>query len=110
MRSPETVSVWSRSRLVEELVARAMLQCGTSPNVDSSAASVRLPVACDPACPSHGHAGGRRSRGVWFPEEQQSLADRRTLLSRSIVGATRFELNKPPWALEGDPVRPVFGM
>lgn len=52
---------------------------------------------------------GQTQPGVWFPEERGALADRRVLLQRAVEGSKRFVMNKPPWALETDPVQLGMG-
>ncbi|KAK9815837.1 hypothetical protein WJX72_010551 [[Myrmecia] bisecta] len=53
-------------------------------------------------------AGGTQP-GVWFPEQPEAMADRRRLLELSAEGTMRFELNRPPWALEDDPTQLGMG-
>lgn len=53
-------------------------------------------------------AGGTKP-GVWFPEESGAVSDRRAVLQEAAKGCQRFELNRPPWALAGDPVRLGLG-
>lgn len=53
-------------------------------------------------------AGGTQP-GVWFPEERGALGDRRALLAMASEGCSRFVLNKPPWAIESDPVQIGLG-
>lgn len=53
-------------------------------------------------------AGGTKP-GVWFPEEAGAVADRRAVLREAAAGCDRFEMNRPPWALERDPVRIGLG-
>ena len=53
---------------------------------------------------------GETQPGVWFPEERGAIQDRRALLQAAAEGAVRFELNRPPWALESNPTRLGFGM
>ena len=53
-------------------------------------------------------AGGT-APGVWYPEERGALEDRRALLQMASEGCSRFMLNKPPWAIESDPVQIGLG-
>lgn len=53
---------------------------------------------------------GETQPGVWFPEERGAVSDRRKLLQDAAEGTVRFELNRPPWALESNPVRVGMGM
>jgi hypothetical protein len=53
---------------------------------------------------------GETQPGVWFPEEREAIPDRRGLLQRAAEGTIRFELNRPPWALETTPKQLGFGM
>ena len=53
---------------------------------------------------------GETQPGVWFPEERSAISDRRALLAHAAEGTIRFELNRPPWALETNPKRLGFGM
>ena len=53
---------------------------------------------------------GETQPGVWFPEEREALQNRRALLQSSAEGCVRFELNRPPWALESAPRRLGFGI
>lgn len=53
-------------------------------------------------------SGGTKP-GVWFPEEPEAIADRRAVLQEAAAGCDRFELNRPPWALAGDPIRIGMG-
>lgn len=53
---------------------------------------------------------GETQPGVWFPEERQAVSDRRKLLKKAAEGTRRFELNRPPWALESNPTRLGFGI
>ena len=53
---------------------------------------------------------GETQPGVWFPEERGAISDRRALLAHAAEGTIRFELNRPPWALETNPTRLGFGM
>ena len=46
---------------------------------------------------------GQTAPGVWYPEEREAVQDRRLLLDLAAKGCERFELNRPPWALSGDP-------
>lgn len=43
---------------------------------------------------------GDSQAGVWFPEEKEAVRDRRAVLKHAAQGCSRFELNKPAWALE----------
>jgi hypothetical protein len=52
---------------------------------------------------------GETSPGVWSPEERGALRDRAALLAAAREGAARFAVNKPPWALETDPVQIGMG-
>ena len=54
-------------------------------------------------------AGGT-SPGVWFPEEQGALSDRRALLQMASEGTSQFILNKPLWEIESERVQLGFGM
>ncbi|KAK9827368.1 hypothetical protein WJX81_002139 [Elliptochloris bilobata] len=54
-------------------------------------------------------AGGTQP-GVWFPEQREAVPDRRGLLQMATDGAQRFELNRPPWAIESQPTQLGFGM
>ncbi len=47
---------------------------------------------------------------MWFPEEQGALSDRRALLQMAAEGTRKFVLNKPPWALETDPIQVGMGL
>lgn len=53
---------------------------------------------------------GETQPGVWFPEERGAVSDRRKLLQDAAEGTVRFELNRPPWALESNPTRLGMGM
>lgn len=53
---------------------------------------------------------GETQPGVWFPEERGAVSDRRKVLQAAAEGTTRFELNRPPWALESNPIRVGMGM
>ena len=53
---------------------------------------------------------GETQPGVWFPEEREALQNRKALLQSSAEGCVRFELNRPPWALESAPRRLGFGI
>ncbi len=53
---------------------------------------------------------GETQPGVWFPEEREALQNRMALLKASADGCVRFELNRPPWALESNPTRLGFGI
>ncbi|EIE27591.1 saccharopine dehydrogenase-like protein [Coccomyxa subellipsoidea C-169] len=53
---------------------------------------------------------GQTQPGVWFPEERGAVSDRRKLLQDAAEGTVRFELNRPPWALESNPIRVGMGM
>ncbi|CAL8463528.1 g3062 [Coccomyxa elongata] len=53
---------------------------------------------------------GETQPGVWFPEERGAVSDRRKLLQNAAEGTVRFELNRPPWALESNPTRLGMGM
>jgi hypothetical protein len=53
---------------------------------------------------------GNCQPGVWFPEEPEALADRRTVLKESAEGCVRFDLNKPAWAIESNPKQLGFGI
>lgn len=53
---------------------------------------------------------GETQPGVWFPEEREALQNRYKLLQESAEGCVRFELNRPPWALESAPRRLGFGI
>lgn len=53
-------------------------------------------------------AGGTQP-GVWLPEEAGAVKDRRAVLKEASAGCERFELNRPPWALAGDPIRIGMG-
>ena len=64
-------------------------------------------LSCGPPTPLR-CAGGTQP-GVWFPEERGALRDRRALLQMSSEGTRRFLLNKPPWALETEPVQLGLG-
>lgn len=44
---------------------------------------------------------GQTQPGVWFPEEQGALGDRRALLGMASQGCTRFLLNRTPWQVGG---------
>ena len=52
---------------------------------------------------------GQTSPGVWYPEERGALSDRRALLAMAKEGTSRFLLNKPPWAIESEPVQLGLG-
>ena len=52
---------------------------------------------------------GATAPGVWYPEEQGALGDRRALLAMATDGCSRFLLNKPPWAIESEPVQLGMG-
>ena len=52
---------------------------------------------------------GHTSPGVWFPEERGALSDRRALLAMASQGTRRFLVNKPPWAIESEPVQIGLG-
>ncbi|EFN59312.1 hypothetical protein CHLNCDRAFT_137680 [Chlorella variabilis] len=53
---------------------------------------------------------GQTQPGVWFPEEQGALGDRRALLGMASQGCTRFLLNRTPWQLETDPMQLGMGL
>ena len=63
---------------------------------------------CVAAFARHMLAGGTKP-GVWFPEEAGAIEDRRAVLQEASAGCDRFELNRPPWALAGDPIRIGMG-
>lgn len=52
---------------------------------------------------------GQTRPGVWFPEEQGALADRRALLGAASQGAARFLVNRAPWSLETEPIQLGLG-
>lgn len=53
---------------------------------------------------------GETQPGVWFPEERGALENRQALLKASADGCVRYEINRPPWALESNPQRLGFGI
>ena len=53
---------------------------------------------------------GETEPGVWFPEERQAVKNRQALLQASADGCARYEINRPPWALESAPRRLGFGI
>lgn len=53
---------------------------------------------------------GDTQPGVWFPEEQGALRDRRALLGAACEGATRMSINRSQWQLESEPVQLGMGL
>ncbi|WIA20028.1 hypothetical protein OEZ86_013684 [Tetradesmus obliquus] len=64
----------------------------------------KLPEAMGNSVAAFAHAvlSGQSQPGVWYPEEKEALADRRAFLQYAAKGCTRFDLNRPAWALESD--------
>ncbi|GFR50296.1 hypothetical protein Agub_g12486 [Astrephomene gubernaculifera] len=52
---------------------------------------------------------GKTQPGVWYPEEQGALQDRRQFLQFASTGCSRFDLNRSAWALESE-VRQIGGL
>lgn len=71
----------------------------------------RLPEAMGNSVAAFAHAvlSGGTQPGVWYPEEREALADRRAFLQYASKGCSRFDLNRPAWALESE-VRQLGGL
>mmetsp|Transcript_29014 Transcript_29014/g.55656 ORF Transcript_29014/g.55656 Transcript_29014/m.55656 type:complete len:443 (-) Transcript_29014:230-1558(-) len=52
---------------------------------------------------------GGTKPGVWYPEEEEAVADKKLLLERASKGAKKFEINKPGWMMESTPMNIGFG-
>lgn len=53
---------------------------------------------------------GSTQPGVWFPEEPEAVADRRSLLAEAAEGTITFDMNKPLWQLGSDPKQIGMGI
>ncbi|MEW5311277.1 MAG: hypothetical protein WDW38_003005 [Sanguina aurantia] len=52
---------------------------------------------------------GNTDVGVWYPEEQGALKDRRRFFSIASTGCDRFDLNKSAWSMESD-IKQIGGL
>ena len=53
---------------------------------------------------------GETAPGVWYPEEDEAIKDRKRLLEEASKGCDNYVINQAAWMLESKPVNLGFGM